>query len=82
MRQPGGLLQFPPLLEGIFNPCHCNLQTLHSYESSRLVLVCWANCSYANSAQMISIAVRSTPLVLTKHCMDVPIGFVELGIIF
>ncbi len=46
------------------------------------MLVCWANCSYANSAQMISIAVRSTPLVLTKHCMDVPIGFVELGIIF
>ncbi len=28
MHQLVGLLQFPLLLDGIFNPHHCNLQTL------------------------------------------------------
>ncbi len=35
-----GLQQFPLLLEGIFCPHHCNLQTLHSCESSGLALAC------------------------------------------
>jgi hypothetical protein len=63
MRLPVGLLQFPLLLEGIFHPRHCDLQTLHLCESSRLTLVCWFHCSYANGARMISIAARSIPLV-------------------
>ena len=58
-----GLLQFPLMLEGIFYPPHCNSQKLHSYESSRLALVCCSCFSYANSVQMISIIARSIPLV-------------------
>ncbi len=63
MRQPVGLLPFPLLLEGIFHPLHCDLQTLHSCESSRLALACWFHCSFANGAQMISTAALSIPLV-------------------
>ncbi len=63
MRQPVGLLQFPLLLEGIFHPHHCDLQTLHSYESSRLVLACCSCSSIANGAQMTSNVARSIPLV-------------------
>ncbi len=73
MHLPVGLLKFLLLLEGIFLPPHCNLQTLYLCESSRLTLTPWFHGSIANGAQMISVI---------AHCMGVLIGFVELGIIF
>jgi hypothetical protein len=63
MHRPIGLLQFPLLLEGIFHPHHCDLQTLHSCESSGLALVHCLHGSIADGAQIISIIARSTPLV-------------------
>jgi hypothetical protein len=63
MHQPFGLLQFTLLLEGIFHPHHCDLQTLHSCESSVLALARCLHGSIANGAQMISIIVRSISLV-------------------
>ncbi len=64
MHQPIGLQRFLLfLVEGIFHPHHCNLQTLHSYESSGLALACWLHCSYANGAQKIYISACSIPLV-------------------
>ena len=56
-------LKFPLLLEGIFHPRHCDLQTLRSYKSSKLVLAWWSCCSFANSVWMNSIITRSIPLV-------------------
>ncbi len=63
MHRPFGLLQFPLLLEGIFHPLHCNLQTLHSCQSSRLALARWFHGSITNGAQKISIIASSIPLV-------------------
>ncbi len=63
MHQPIGLLQFQLLLEGIFCPHHCNLQTLHSCESSGHALACCLHGSITNGVQMISIVARSIPLV-------------------
>jgi hypothetical protein len=63
MHRPAGLLQFPLLLEGILHPHHCNSQTLHLCESSRLALARWFHGSITNGAQKISIVVRSIPLV-------------------
>ncbi len=64
MHRPVGLLQFPLLLEGILHPLHCNLQTLHSCESSTLALACWFHGSITTGAQKISIVACSNPLVL------------------
>jgi hypothetical protein len=63
MHWPIGLQQLLLLLEGIFHPLNCYLQTLHSCESSKLALVCWFHCSIPNGVQMISIVARSIPLV-------------------
>ncbi len=63
MRLPVGLRQFSLLLEGIFHPLHCDWQTLYSYESNVLALVCCFHCSYTNGARTTSIAARSIPLV-------------------
>jgi hypothetical protein len=69
------------LLEGIFQPLHCDLQTLHSYESSRLALACCSCCSYANGAQMISIVACSIPLVPHQTLHGCTHWLRELGII-
>ncbi len=82
MHWPVGLWQFPLLLEGIFHPHHCNSQTLHSGESSGLALARCIHGSIANGVQMISIVVRSFPLVPHQNSMGVLIGHVELGVIF
>ncbi len=70
------------LLEGIFHPHHCDLQTLHSCESSGLH---W-HADFIVATPMVHKRFPSLQAQFlwfhTKHSMGVLIGFVELGIIF